>query len=62
MLPWLQISDTNTGISDQQQRDITDPWVAWRAPQYQWKYTIWGALMVDWWLNGLQLQPTFYGI
>ena len=34
MLPWLQISDTNTGISDQQQRDITDPWVAWRAPQY----------------------------
>lgn len=45
MLPWLRISDTNTGINDQQQRDITDPWVAWRAPWYPWKYTIWSALM-----------------
>ncbi|KAK4573485.1 hypothetical protein RGQ29_031445 [Quercus rubra] len=37
MLPWLQTSDTNTGISDQQQRDITDPWVAWRAPRFEFK-------------------------
>ena len=38
VLPWLQISNTNTSKGDQQQCNLTDPWPPYRAPRYPWKY------------------------
>ena len=38
VLPWLQISNTNTSKGDQQQCNLTDPWPPYRVPQYPWKY------------------------